>query len=224
MGLLKRLVRILKAQAHATLDKLEDPIKITEEAIRELQEQIQKATEALAQVKANQIRLEREAHNELMRAKALQKRAEEILLLAKEGKIPLEEAEKKASELLEEATLREQNAKKLKEQAQKQKEAEIKLRAKIEELKLQLTKAQAELRTLKARLETARAVKKVNKQLSKIDPTETLSVLERMKEKVEEEEALAQAYEEITQPSTERQEPLAKEKLEELKRKLGLGT
>ena len=223
MSLLKRILRIGKAEAHALLDKLEDPIKVTEEGIRELKKQLNEAVEALAQVKASQIRFEKEAINERERAKSLVRKAEAILEKAKTGEISEEEAQKRAAELLERAEIHEKNARSLEEQAEKQKETALKLQAKIEELKNTIAKYEAELRSLKARYATAKAVKKINKQLAKVDPSDTVAMLERMKEKVEEEEALAQAYEEISGVAEEKVvDADATQKLEELKRRLGI--
>jgi phage shock protein A len=225
MSLLKRILRIAKAEAHAVVDKLEDPIKVTEEGIRELKKQLNEAIESLAQVKASQIRFEKEAINERERAKMLVKRAEAILAKAKAGEISEEEAQKKVAELLEKAEIHERNARSLEEQAEKQKEVALKLQAKIEELKNTIAKYEAELKTLKARYATAKAVKKINKQLAKVDPSDTIAMLERMKEKVEEEEALAMAYEEIAREEIEESKIESIEttqKLEELKKRLGL--
>jgi len=225
MGLLKRLLRVVRAEAHSVLEKLEDPIKITEEGIRELKKQLKETMEALAEVKASQIRFEREARNERERAIALTKRAEKLLLEAKEGKIPLEEAEREATSLLEKASLHEKNAKRLEEEAERQRKMAQQLQTKVEELKVQIAKYEAELKTLKARLATAKAVKKVNKQIAKVDPSDTIAMLERMKEKVEEEEALAQAYEELAAEGKSSPTPVTEDgekKLEELKKKLGL--
>ncbi|RUM31493.1 MAG: PspA/IM30 family protein [Aquifex sp.] len=232
MGLLKRLLRVIKAEAHSVVDKLEDPIKITEEGIRELKKQLKDAMEALAEVKASQIRFEREAKNEKERAKALVKKAEALLIQAQEGKISPDEAEKLATELLRKAELHEQNSKRLEEEAKKHKDMALRLQAKIDDLKVQIAKYEAELKTLKARMATAKAVKKVNKQIAKVDPSDTIAMLERMKEKVEEEEALAEAYEEMAKQETsldvetETEKKLrgleSKQKLEELKKKLGL--
>jgi phage shock protein A len=225
MSLLKRILRIAKAEAHAIVDKLEDPIKVTEEGIRELKKQLNEAIESLAQVKASQIRFEKEAINERERAKMLVKRAESILAKAKAGEISEEEAQKLVTELLEKAEIHERNARSLKEQAEKQKEVALKLQAKIEELKNTIAKYEAELKTLKARYATAKAVKKINKQLARVDPSDTIAMLERMKEKVEEEEALAMAYEEISK-EVEMEERVSvvetSQKLEELKKRLGL--
>ena len=51
--------------------------------------------------------------------------------------------------------------------------------------------------TLKARAKTAESMKKVNKQLAGIDSDSTIAMLERMKQKVETDETLAQAYSEM---------------------------
>ena len=190
MSLLKRILRVAKAEAHAVVDKLEDPIKVTEEGIRELKKQLNEAIESLAQVKATQIRFEREAINERERAKMYVKRAEAILEKSKSGEISEDEAQKLVAELLQKAEMHEQNARTLEEEAQKQKEIAMRLQVKIDQLKTTIAKYEAELKTLKARYATAKAVKKINKQLAKIDPSDTLAMLERMKEKVEEEEYL----------------------------------
>ncbi len=224
MSLLKRIFRIAKAEAHAVVDKLEDPIKVTEEGIRELKKQLNEAIESLAQVKTTQIRFEKEAINERERAKMFVKRAESILKKAKSGEIDNEEAQKLVAELLQKAEIHEQNARTLEQEAQKQREIAVKLQAKIDELKTTIAKYEAELKTLKARYATAKAVKKINKQLAKVDPSDTIAMLERMKEKVEEEEALATAYEEIAKEVTVKEEEVIEttQKLEELKKRLGL--
>jgi len=232
MSLLKRVLRIVKAETHAIVDKLEDPIKVTEESIRELKKQLNKAIESLAQVKATQIRFEREAINERERAKMLVKKAESILAKAKSGEMSEEEAQKLVSELLQKAEIHEQNARNLEQEAQKQKEMAMRLQAKIDQLKTVIAKYEAELKTLKARYATAKAVKKINKQLAKVDPSDAISMLEKMKQKVEEEEYLATAYEEIakkeimldveSEVDKKILEMETSQKLEELKKKLGL--
>ena len=67
----------------------------------------------------------------------------------------------------------------------------------VEVLKFNISKWEAELNTLKARVKVSDATKLVNKQLAKIDSNSTISMLERMKEKVEEDEALSKAYGDI---------------------------
>ena len=71
----------------------------------------------------------------------------------------------------------------------------------VEVLKFNINKWENELTTLKARVKVADATKQVNKQMAKIDANSTISMLERMKAKVEEDEALAQAYGSLTKDS-----------------------
>ena len=65
---------------------------------------------------------------------------------------------------------------------------------KINQLKKQVSTFENELRTLKARVKVSTATKNINKQMANIDSDSTVSMLERMKDKVAEEEALAEAY------------------------------
>ena len=54
-----------------------------------------------------------------------------------------------------------------------------------------------ELKTLKARAKVSQATTKLNKQMAQIDSNGTISMLEKMKEKVTENEALAEAYADV---------------------------
>jgi len=57
MGIFSRLFKVGQAQAHSVVDKLEDPIKITEQGIRDLKNDLQHAMTGLAEVKGVSIRL-----------------------------------------------------------------------------------------------------------------------------------------------------------------------
>jgi phage shock protein A len=103
----------------------------------------------------------------------------------------------------------------------------------IKDLKSQISSYENELKTLKARVKVSNATKNINKQMANIDSSSTVSMLERMKEKVAKEEALADAYGEIANESKSIDDEIDKalgdtvkaeaaESLEELKKKLGL--
>ena len=57
------------------------------------------------------------------------------------------------------------------------------------------------MKTLKARAKVSKATKEINKDLAGIDSSSTVEMLERMKVKVAEEEALAESYSEIANES-----------------------
>ncbi|MEE2627864.1 MAG: PspA/IM30 family protein, partial [Candidatus Latescibacterota bacterium] len=56
-GIFERLFKTGQAEAHALVDKMEDPIKLSEQAIRDLKKDLHESTKALAEVKAIAIRL-----------------------------------------------------------------------------------------------------------------------------------------------------------------------
>ena len=52
MSILKRVFKIGQAEANNLIDKLEDPIKLTEQGIRDMKKDLDGNLQALAEVKA----------------------------------------------------------------------------------------------------------------------------------------------------------------------------
>lgn len=193
----KRLFRIGKAEAHAALDNLEDPIKMTEQGIRDLKGNLEKALVALAEVKAMGIRAKGDAESYDEKAKEYHNKAVLLLKRGKAGEIEQAEADRLAAEAL----VRKEENEKLVAQARKNQQyfeanAE-KLDKNVDNLKSNIAKYENELKTLKARAKVSKATKEINKDLSGIDSSSTVEMLEKMKEKVAEEEALAESYAEL---------------------------
>ena len=74
-GIFQRLFKTGQAEAHAIVDKLEDPIKMSEQAIRDLKKDLQESLKALAEVKAISIRLSRESEDHRRRAEDYERKA-----------------------------------------------------------------------------------------------------------------------------------------------------
>ena len=72
----------------------------------------------------------------------------------------------------------------------------------METIKGNISNWENELKTLKARVKVSDATKNVNKQMAELDSTGTVSMLERMKEKVAQDEALAEAYGDLADSKT----------------------
>jgi len=89
-------------------------------------------------------------------------------------------------------------AKSAKEEANQFESSVHQLETNVAEIKKSINKWQNELKTLKARVKVSNATQKLNKQMADIDAFSTVSMLERMKDKVTQEEALAEAYGEST--------------------------
>lgn len=193
-GIFQRLFKTGQAEAHAIVDKLEDPIKMSEQAIRDLKKDLQESLKALAEVKAISIRLGRESEDHRRRAEDYERKAMLLLQKAESGQMEEAEADRLARESLtrvEEAQSRHSEAS---QQAQAQQAMADKLQSNVNDLKSKIASYENDLVTLKARTKTANATRKINQHLANIDSKGTTALLERMKEKTEEQEALAEAY------------------------------
>ncbi len=234
MSWFKRLFRIGKAEAHAALDKLEDPIKMTEQGIRDLKGNLEKALVALAEVKAMGIRANGDAEGYEAKAKEYETKAMMLLKKAQAGELDAAEGDRLASEAL----LRKEENEKLAVQARKnqgyfEKNGD-KLNENIQNLRTNIAKYENELKTLKARAAVSSATKNINKDLANIDSSSTVSMLEKMKEKVAQEEALAESYADIAKEGRSLDQEIddalegsaaevkAQDQLAELKKKMGI--
>lgn len=234
MNIFKRLFRIGKAEAHSAVDKLEDPIKMTEQGIRDLKGDLEQALIALAEVKALAIRSRNDMETYESKAKNFENKAMLLLKRAQSGEVAMDEADRLASEAL----LRKEENIKMAAQAktnQDKFDASVsKLDGNVKNLRSNISKYENELKTLKARAKVSSATKNINKQLANIDSSSTVSMLERMKEKVDQEEALAESYADIANESRSIEEEIdkalndgaaeskASESLAELKKKMGM--
>ena len=235
MNIFRRLFRIGSAEANSLVDKLEDPIKMTEQGIRDLKSDLTKALEALAEVKALAIRARNDANADTEKAKDYEKKAILLLKRAEKGEISPEEADRLASECLVQKESLMANATTNRNNQEKFEANVAKLDGNIKTLKSNIKKYEVELKTLKARAKVSKATKNINKQLADIDSSSTVSMLERMKDKVAQEEALAESYADIAGESTSvdheidkaldsgSAEVKAADSLAALKSKLGMG-
>jgi phage shock protein A len=116
---------------------------------------------------------------------------------ASNGEIPAEESDRLATEAL----LRKEENVKLAAQAAKDADkfsTDVSaLEGNLRKIKSMIAKYENELKTLKARVKVSKATQNLNKQMANLDSGSTISMLERMKDKVEEQEALAESYGEI---------------------------
>lgn len=194
MGIFKRLFSIGKAEAHNAIDKLEDPIKMTEQGIREMKVDLDKALKALAEVKAMAIRSRNEVETLKKKTADYEQKAMLLLQRAQNGQMDVAEADRLATSALAQ---KDQSAQSLQSAIKTQKtyEAQVsKLEVSVRKLKSDISKWENEAKTLKARAKVSKATSNVNKQLASIDSSSTVSMLERMREKVEKQEALSEAY------------------------------
>lgn len=237
MSFFKRLFKIGESEAHAVLDKLEDPIKMTEQGIRDLKNDLQSSMTSLAEVKGVAIKTRKDADNQKLLAEDYEKKAMLLLQKMQSGQLSPAEAERLATEALARKEQCATEAAKLNQEALSHEKMCDQLQSNINKLKTSVTKYENDLITLKARAKTASASKKINEQLSRIDSSGTIAMLEKMKAKVETDESLAIAYGEMASAeksvddeinsaiggsAVQSLPPTGSTQLDELKKKMGI--
>lgn len=233
MSIFQRLFKIGQTEAHNVINKLEDPIRMTEQGIRDLKSDLQGAMTGLAEVKGIAIRLMKEAEEARRQASEYERKAMLTLQRAQAGHMDMAQAERLATEALTMKDSSSRRAIRLLKDAEQQQRLSSQLQEKITQFKSIISTHENELITLRARAKTAAASKKINRQLSQIDSSSTVALLKRMKNKVEEDEAVAQAYgemanvdssvdAEIDRALADSQSTNTQDRLAELKAKMGL--
>ena len=233
MSILRRLFKVGQSEAHNIIDKFEDPIKMTEQGIRDLKNDLQQAMTSLAEVKGIAIRTRKEAENNKKMAADYERKAMLLLQKMQNGDLDPQEAERLATEALSKKETHTNEAVKLSQEAERHEQMANTLQANVNKIKSTVTTYQNDLITLKARARTAASTKKINKQIANIDSSGTIAMLEKMKAKVEEDESLAQAYgdmvnadksvdDEINSVLNSGRSASTSEHLMELKKKMGI--
>lgn len=197
MSIFKRIFKMSQSEAHAVIDKMENPIKMTEQGIRDLKKDLQQAMTSLAEVKGIAIRTRRDAENKKKLAADLERKAMMLLQKMQNGDLDAAEAERLATEALNKKEQIAGESVRLSQEAERHEQMANQLQANVNKIKSTVSTYENDLVTLKARSKTATATKKINQQIAKIDSSSTIAMLEKMKSKVEEDESLAAAYGEM---------------------------
>ncbi len=195
IGAFKRLFKIGEVGIQAALDKREDPVESAEQGLLDLRQDLDEGMQSIAQVKAVVIGTKREigGHREI--AADYERKAMLLLRRAERGELDAGEAERLALEALGRKEAEVNRAGELTRQLQEHEKSAEQLETNVRKLRSQIGSWENELRTLKARARVGKATEKLNRQLAQVDSAGTLSMLERMREKVGEQESLARSYE-----------------------------
>ena len=197
-SIFRRMFKVAESNAHAAMDNLEDPIKMTEQGVRDLKKNLQAAMVSLAEVKSLAIRMQKEASDHKKRSADYERKAMLLLKKMEAGEMDAGEAERLATAALEQKEAALEQAATAAADHQTQQGMADQLQGKVEDLKRQIGTYENEAITLKARARTASSMRKINQQLAGADASGTVALLEKMKQKVQEEESLAEAYQQLS--------------------------
>ena len=200
-GIFTRIFRLGQAEAHSIVDKIEDPIKMTEQGIRDLKNDLKASMQSLAEVKGIVMRMGNDAENQKKAAANYESKAMALLQSAQGGKLDQAEAEKLATEALNRKEDCSQKAVHASKELQAQEGLASQLQKNVDKLRSTIQSYENDLVTLRARAKTAAATRKLNEQIAKVDSGGTIAMLEKMRSKVEEDESLAKAYGDIADSS-----------------------
>jgi phage shock protein A len=199
---LRRLLKIGEAETHAAIDKLENPIHMIEQGLRDLREDLNKGLKSLAEVKALAIKAENEQKEKDKVALEYEQKAVLLLKKANSGNLETVEADRLAAEALLKKQTAEQQKQTLQTTIIQYRDMAAKIEGNNKQLKAKIESWEGELGTLKARVQVAKSTREFNQKLAGLDSNETMRMLERMKDKINKEEALAQSYAEIASNNT----------------------
>ncbi|XP_042941283.1 membrane-associated 30 kDa protein, chloroplastic isoform X3 [Carya illinoinensis] len=189
MNLFDRFSRVVKSYANAIISSFEDPEKILEQTVLEMNDDLMKMRQATAQVLASQKQLEN-------KYKAAQQASEDWY---RKAQFALQKGEEDlAREALKRRKSYADNANALKAQLDQQKTVVENLVSNTRLLESKIQEARSKKDTLKARAQSAKTASKVSEMLGNVNTSNALSAFEKMEEKVLAMESQAEAVGQLT--------------------------
>ena len=201
--IIQQLFKVIQSFMHAFVNKIQDPILMAEQGIRDLKKDYDTSMKNLAEIKSMAIDTRNKIAEQTEIAKDYEKKAIMLLQKAQNGELSRGEADRLASEALKKKQAAVENIKKYTLDAKNFEAIADKMESKIANLKEQIGNWENEVKTLKARHKVAITSKKMTKQMISMSGNNAQALLENMKEKVNKEESLAQAYDEMTSIETD---------------------
>ncbi|KAH0713464.1 hypothetical protein KY289_009423 [Solanum tuberosum] len=194
MNLFDRFARVVKSYANALISTFEDPEKILEQTVLEMNNDLIKLRQATAQVLASQKQLENKYKAAQQASEDWYRRAQ--LALGKGDEDLAREALKRRKSYAD-------NANALKTQLDQQKAVVDNLVSNTRLLESKIQEAKSKKDTLKARAQSAKTATKVSEMLGNVNTSSALSAFERMEEKVLTMESQADALNQLTSDELE---------------------
>jgi len=224
MGFFGRLAQLIKSNLNDLISRAEDPEKMLNQVILEMNQQLVEAKKMVAIAIADEKRLNKQYKNEASVAEEWQRKA---MMAVRAGD----------DNLAKEALLRRKEhtalADQFKEQWEKQKAATDQLKTALRALNNKIEEAKRKKNVLIARKRRAEAMQSINETMSGLSDTSAFDTFERMAQQIDQIEAEAEAGMELSEEYTG---DVLKHKfaqleatagadadLEDLKRQMGMG-
>lgn len=188
MGLVDRILRIIRASLNELIGQTEDPEKILEQAVEDMQQDLIQLRQAVAGAIASQKRTERQASQNQTLAQDWYNKAQ--LALSKGD-------DNLAKEALTRRKFYQETAKALQTQLSEQTNLVTKLRENMRTVESKISEAKTKKDLYIARARSAHASQKINEMLGNVGTGSAMKAFEKMEEKVLELEAQSEALQEL---------------------------
>lgn len=188
----KRVKTVVNSELNAMLDKAEDPVKMLDQFMREMAEDIREVESSVAKQIANEKMLKRKVDDANAMVEKRQKQAEQAIMAGNDDL---------ARRALEDKKQHESTALTLTESWERAKQDSEMLKSKLDEMKKEYQQMNLKKDTLKARAESAKTRTKINRAMSNIGNDQSRQGFERMEEKVLRFEAEAETSEDLSSAS-----------------------
>ena len=188
MGFLQRVRTVIAANLNALISKAEDPEKMLEQLILDMQKQFVDARKQVAAAMADEKRLKKQYENQERLAKEWEAKARKALLAGREDL---------ARQALSRKAEHEKMAHEFKAQWEAQAQAVEQLRGTLQQLSAKIEEAKRKKNLLIARAKRAEAQKRIQETMSGLSDTSAFDAFARMEEKVEQKEAEAEVVQEL---------------------------
>lgn len=192
MGLLDRLGRVIRANLNSLVNQAEDPEKILEQTVQDMQDDLIKLRQAVAQAIATQKRTERQCSQAQTNAEEWYRRAQ---LALQKGDEAL------AREALSRRKALQDTANALQAQIDQQGGVVTKLKENMRTLESKLAEAKTKKDMYIARARSAQASQRLNEMLGNVGTRDAMAAFDRMEQKVLQMESQADAVAELNQGS-----------------------
>lgn len=193
MGLLDRVSRVVRASLNNVLNNAEDPERVLEQTVSEMQGDLIQIRQSVAQAIATQKRTERQYDHAKTNAQEFYNRAQ--LALQKEDEATARAALSRRKTYLDTAYAMEQ-------QLGQQKTVVTKLKENMRLLEGKLAEAKTKKDMYIARARSAQASERMNEMLGKVGSGSSMGAFDKMEEKILELEARSDAAAELNDLSS----------------------
>lgn len=190
MGIIERIITVIKSNLNHLISKAEDPEKMLNQVLIDMKEQYVKAKKQVTTSIADEKRLRAQMENEEEQARHWETRAMQAV---ESGEDDL------AREALARKAEHDTNAEEFRKQWSAQKASVDKLKESLRQLNKKIDEANRKKNLLIAKAKRADAQKKIHETMSSLNDSSAFDAFGRMTEKVDQIQAEAEATEEISE-------------------------